>query len=176
MPLRNFGIIYPSVAPADPYAVGKTAHLNLSWFGALGPNLLAREATFLGEVAWNRVLSMSDPAGHLDRGRTRDATALRFQYSPTYRQVAPGLDLSVPFNLGYTLRGNSSVTAWGAEDTGDVGLGLEASYQTVWLVGLTYTKYIGKTVPFIDLATFAYGLGQPLKDRDFIALSVRRTF
>jgi hypothetical protein len=187
MPLRSTNMLYGFPTPVgftgEPqYAVGKTAHVNFSWLASLGPNFLSQESSFLGELAWNRVLSKYDPAGELDSGRTRDATAIRMIFSPSYRQALPGLDLSVPVGLGYTLRGNSSVTAWGAEDTGDFSIGLEGNYLGVWQAALSYTKYIGKAVPFVDYtgtATYGrpiYGLGNALADRDFISLSIRRTF
>jgi len=181
MPLRSTNMLF-GFFPGQPqpqHAVGKTAHFNVSTLASFGPNFLSQESSLVGEIAWNRVLSKNDPDGELDGGRTRDATALRLIYTPSYRQALAGLDLSVPVGIGYTLRGNSSITAWGAEDTGDFSIGLEGNYLGVWQVGLSYTKYIGKAVPFVDYHTTplpTYGLGNHLADRDFIALSLRRTF
>jgi hypothetical protein len=186
MPLRSTqafwgpvaGFVVPG-APGQEPAVprGKTAHANVSWLASLGPNFLSQVSSFIGELAWNRVLSRQDPGGVVDRALTRDATALRLSYTPTYRQVLPGLDLSVPFGVGYVLRGFSSVTQWMAEDNGDVSLGVDGTYLGDWNFSLKYTKYIGKAIPFIDAnAGFTYGVGNPLADRDFISLALRRTF
>jgi len=191
MPLRSTNMLYPSqlatpggvVQVSQPrHATGKTAHVNLSWLASLGPNFIARESSFLGEIAWNRVMSKNDPDGELDGGRTRDATALRMVFSPSYRQVLPGLDISVPIGLGYTLDGNSSVTAWGARHTGDFSIGVEGNYLNTWQFSVSYTRYLGKAVPFVDYSPILsggspiYGIGNPLADRDYIALSLRRTF
>lgn len=184
MPLRSGpNILYPSAFVAQPkYATGKTAHVNFSWLATLGPNPIARESTLIGEIAWNRVLSADDPDGELEHSRTRDATALHVIYTPTYRQVLPGLDLSVPVGLRYTLDGRSSVTMWDARGNGTFTLGLEGNYLSVWQVGLTYTHYIGKAVPFVDVSPAftggspVFGNGNALADRDHIALSLRRTF
>ena len=70
---------------------GRTAHINLSALGSFGPNFIAKESSLVGEIAWNRVLSKNDPDNEIDKGRTRDATALQFIYTPSYRQVLPGL-------------------------------------------------------------------------------------
>jgi hypothetical protein len=191
MPLRSTNMLYGMnltlpfgtiQTPEPQYAIGKTAHVNFSWLASFGPTFLSQESSFVGELAWNRVLSKNDPNAELDKSRTRDATAIRMVFSPSYRQALPGVDLSVPVGLGYTLQGNSSITAWGAKNTGDVSIGLEGNYLGVWQLGLNYTHYIGKAIPFVDYSTLAtlgsptYGTGNPLADRDFISLSLRRTF
>lgn len=184
MPLVNANIIYPNVQPTPTYATGRTAHVNLSWLSTLAPNFLARESTLIGELAWNRALSVNDPEHHLDGLRTRDATALQVIFSPTYRQILAGLDLNVPLGLRYVVDGNSSVTGlgWGAEHSGTATLGLDGTYQGVWQLSLSYNKYIGKAEPFVNYkplltgGTPVYSSGNTLADRDYIALSLRRTF
>ncbi|WP_373987170.1 DUF1302 domain-containing protein [Duganella sp. BuS-21] len=184
MPLTNANIVYPNVQAAPRYATGRTAHLNLSWLTSLAPNFLARESTLLGELAWNRALSKDDPDHMLDELRTRDATALQVIFSPSYRQVLPGLDLNVPLGLRYVVDGNSSVTGlgWGARHTGTATLGLEGTWQGVWQFSVNYNKYLGAPEPFVNYKPLltgghaVYSSGNPLADRDYIALSVRRTF
>lgn len=193
MPLRSTNMLYgfptglpapaPATSPEPQYATGKTAHVNFSWLATLEPNFLSQETSFMGELAWHRVLSLNDPNGELDKSRTRDATAIRMIFSPSYRQVLPGLDVSVPVGLGYTLQGYSAISAgWASKNSGDVSLGVEGNYLGVWQMGLNYTHYIGKAIPFVNYATAAtlgaptFSTGQPLADRDFISLSVRRTF
>jgi len=183
MPLRSTNIVYPAAfGPAPQYATGRTAHLNLSWLATLGPNFLARESSFIGELAWNRVLSTNDPSKELDAGRTRGATALQFVYSPSYRQVLPGLDISVPVGVRYSLSGRSSVTAWDPRGSGSATLGVEGTYLGVWQFALTYTHFIGKATPFVEFGPLLtggspiYATGNALADRNNIALSLRRTF
>lgn len=186
MPLRSANMIYPGSfgAPQPQPALGRTAHLNLSTLATFGPSFIARESALVAEIAWNRVLSKNDPDGELDKAATRDATALQVIFTPSYRQALPGLDLAVPVGLRYVLDGNSSVTGagWGAAKTGSATLGLEGNYLGVWQFSLNYTHYIGKAVPFVDYApiltggTPTFGRGNPLADRDHLALSLRRTF
>lgn len=184
MPLRNANIFY-GFFPGQPrpqLAKGRTAHVNLSTVASFEPNFLARESTLIAEVAWNRVLSKDDPDNELDKGRTRDATALQFIFTPTYRQALPGLDLSVPVGLRYTLDGHSAVTVWDAKGSGSANIGIEGNYLSVWQFALTYTHYIGSAVPFVDYrplltgGTPIFGHGNPLADRNYVALSIRRTF
>jgi Protein of unknown function (DUF1302) len=187
MPLWSANMIYPGAfgAPQPRPALGRTAHVNLSTLATFGPSFLARESALVAEIAWNRVLHKYDPDSELDKGRTRDATALQFIFTPSYRQVLPGLDLGVPVGLRYVVDGNSAITGagWGAKDTGAFNIGLEGNYLSVWQFTLNYTHYIGKAVPAVDLSPLLqpggsaiYGHGNPLADRNYLALSLRRTF
>ena len=184
MPLRSPGVIY-GFFPGQPeqrYAKGRTAHLNLSTVASFGPSFIARESMLIAEIAWNRVLHMTDPDGAFDSGRTRDATALQLVFTPNYRQVVAGLDLSVPIGLRYTLDGRSSITAWDARGNGSANIGLEGNYLGVWQFALTYTQFIGKATPFIDYSPSRtggspyLGQGNAVADRNFVALTLRRTF
>ena len=49
------------------YAVGRTAHVNLNVLASFGPNFIARESGLVGEVAWNRLLSVTKNRAALDR-------------------------------------------------------------------------------------------------------------
>lgn len=184
MPLTNQNVVFPNVQPQPAFATGRTAHVNLSWISSLGPNWLARESSFIGELAWNRVLSQSDPNHTLDGLRTRDASALQMIYTPTYRQALPGLDLSVPVGVRYALDGYSSVTGlgWGARHSGTATLGIDGTYQGVWQFSVSYNQYLGKAQPFVNYRPLltngaaVYTSGNALADRDYLALSLRRTF
>lgn len=158
------------------YAVGKSAHAQINWLASLGPSFISREADFLGEIAWNRRTSISKNASALNPNATRDALNIRMVYEPKYRQVMPGLDLSVPIGLGYGLNGNSSVVgAFLGEDVGDISVGLNGTYLDKWRVGASYTHYFGPVDNVIDEDGHG-SYAQSLADRDFIAFSIRRTF
>lgn len=161
------------------YAVGKTAHINLSALWSLQPTAFFKEATFIGELAWNRVMSVTKNSAALDPNATRSAVALRFIFEPMYRQVVPGLDLSVPIGLGFAPRGSRSMAlgpgAFPADGGGDFTIGLNGTYLDGWRGSLSYTHFFGKKQPFLD-ANNNYSYQQSLKDRDFIAFSLRRTF
>jgi hypothetical protein len=183
MPLRSGEMIYgffPGQGAPRP-ATGRTAHLNLSWLATFGPNFLSKESSMIGEIAWNRVMSKTDPDQTLDSGRTRDATAIQMVYTPSYRQVMPGLDLNVPLGIRYTIDGNSSVTNWDAKGSGSLTAGIDATYLGVWQISMNYTHYIGAAVPYIDYTPQVgtnpnFGLGNSLADRDSVYMSIRRTF
>jgi hypothetical protein len=60
--------------------------------------------------------------------------------------------------------GRSSVDASQNAGAGFVSVGLNATYHVVWEAALSYTHFIGS--PRI----------QPLADRDFVTISLARTF
>lgn len=158
------------------YAVGNSAHAQLSWLASLGPSFISNEADFLGEIAWNRRTSVTNNLSALNINATRDATNIRMVFEPKYRQVFPGVDLSIPLGIGYGISGNSSVVgAFNGEKVGDLSIGVAGSYLDAWRFGISYTHYFGPEGTFID-ATGHRSFQQAQKDRDFISATLRRTF
>ena len=161
------------------YAVGKTAHINISTIWTLPSTSFAPGASLLGEIAWNRVLSVSKNPSAVDPNSTRDAVAMRVLLEPTYRQVLPGLDLSVPIGLGYSPKGSRSRVlgpAMPPEKGGDFSVGLNGSYLDVWRFSLIYTRFFGPEAPLLVGIPPAFSYRQNLKDRNFVSFSLRRTF
>ncbi|MBT0960103.1 DUF1302 domain-containing protein [Denitromonas iodatirespirans] len=161
------------------YAVGRTAHLNLSTLWQVPATPLWREAAFTGEIAWNRVLKITKNPTAVDPNATRDAVSMRFVLEPTYRQVIPGVDIGVPIGLGYTPKGSRSMAlgpgSLPASGGGDFNIGVNGSYLDVWRFSVTYTHFFGPEGNFLD-ANNNFSYRQAMKDRNFVALSVRRTF
>lgn len=174
------GVIAPTDITGNPgYATGKTAHVNLSTLATLPENPLWREATLLGEIAWNRVLSITKNPAAADPNSTRDGVALRVVLEPTYRSVAPGLNIGVPIGIGWAPKGSRPMAAggppaWIPENGGDVSIGVNGSWRDAWRFTVNYTHYYGAKAPV--LVNNAYTWKQSLGDRDFIAASVRYSF
>jgi hypothetical protein len=163
---------------SDPaYPIGNSLHAQVSMVNLYGGSRLWDGAAFVGELAFNRRLSIKKNADQLDPNTTRDAYSLRFTFEPQYFQVMPGIDLQVPITVGYTPYGRSSVTplAFSPEHGGDFTIGLKADYQKAWYASLSYTNFFGDGGPIVD-ADNHYSFKQTLKDRDFIAFSIQRTF
>ncbi|MFY9812123.1 DUF1302 domain-containing protein [Aquabacterium sp.] len=161
------------------YAVGRTAHINLSTMWTLPSTPLAREAMLMGEIMWNRVLSVDKNPGALDPNSTRDAISLRLLFEPTYRQVLPGLDIGVPIGVGYSPKGSRSRTLGPAlppDNGGDFTIGLNGSYLDEWRFSVNYTSYFGSAKPILAGNPPSFSYGQFMRDRNFVSLSVRRTF
>lgn len=162
------------------YAVGNTAHVNLSMLWQLPATPLFREATMAGEIAWNRVLKITKNPSAVDPHASRDAVALRFTLEPMVRQALPGLDLGVPIGLGWSPKGSRSMAlgpgTLPADGGGDLTLGLNGTYLDAWRIGLSWTHYFGAAGTFTEGTDNHYSYKQSLKDRDFLSFSLRRTF
>ena len=182
--LSHPGVIFPATNNTNNpgYAVGETAHINLSTLGALDSNLLWREATLTAELAWNRVLSITQNAAAVDPNATRDGVAMRAILEPTYRGVFDGIDIGVPVGLGWAPYGSRPMAvpnpnAWIPAGGGDLSIGLNISVHDAWRATLTYVHYYGPAATFNDAAeNNAYSWGQTLADRDFISASLRYSF
>jgi hypothetical protein len=166
-PVRPPGL-YPAPPPpsfdALTYAVGDTLHAQLSTVSTLSPGPIWQGADFSAEVAANDRLDVTSGLTELATSRDRFAAALRAVLEPHYYEVLPALDLSVPLGLGYGVAGNSSTDSSMNVGEGDMELGVTATYQTVWQGSITFTHYLGPADR------------QPFADRDFISLSIERTF
>lgn len=158
------------------YAVGETAHLQFSWLASLGPSFLAKEASFLGEIAWNTRVKVTRNEAMLNPNADKSATAMRLVFSPSYRQVLPGLDLSPSLGLGYGWGKSSAVgPAFAVDHGGDLTLGLGAVYLGTWNANLSAVRFLGRAASTLDNSNNAQ-FQQALKDRNFLSLSLRTTF
>lgn len=165
------------------YAVGKTVHAQVSAIGLLTKSALWDGGNWLAEIAWNtRVATDKNPSA-IDPNTTRSAAAVRGIFTMDHYQVLPGVDLSIPLGLGWNPYGRSSAIFnfnGGTDHGGDFSVGLAAHYNVVWQAGLQFTGYFGKAATFIvppnAFGTQTLSYGQTLADRDFVSLSIQRTF
>lgn len=164
------------------YAVGKTAHVNISTISSLPATMIWREASLAAELAWNRVLRVTENAAAIDPNGTRAGAAARFVLEPTYRSVLPGVDIGVPIGAGWAPKGSrplaaGSPSAWVPAGGGDLSVGLNGSFRDAWRFSMSMTHYFGTAAPFNDLSkNNAYTWKQSLQDRDFVAASLRYSF
>ena len=178
---RGVGIIANN-SDNPAYAVGNSAHVNLSAVYVMPTNSLFEGGSLLGELAWNRRLSVTHQ-GSLDVNTTRDASAIRIAFEPAYYQVLTGLDLTVPIGIGYNLDGRSSTVFnfnGGAEHGGDLSIGLSGAYQQDWKFGVSYVRFLGGSGTFLKNNPAArapmLSYAQPLKDRNYISFNLKRAF
>lgn len=162
------------------YAIGNTAHANVSMIWSMPRNFMSDEPSLSMEVAYNQLTSCTRNCNAMDPELDRRAAAVRALYSIPQRNVLDGLDLTPSFTIGYN-HGKSPVTILGPDNGGDMTFTLAANYLTVWDFSVAYTHYYGaentatysSTDPTINST---YTFEQTLKDRDFVSLSLRRTF
>ncbi|MBR0565626.1 DUF1302 domain-containing protein [Azoarcus sp. L1K30] len=186
MPLTATGatVVMPGNTTADngaraAFPKGRTLHFNASAISVLAANSLWDGASFIGEFAYNRLLSISDNPDQLDPLATKDASALQFVFQPEYFQVVPGLDLQVPIGVSYGLSGRSAVNGvlFPSEKGGNLSIGVKGSYQRTWRGSVNWTHYFGSAGAIIQPAaapTLSYTNFHG--DRDFVSISIERTF
>ncbi|WP_256832343.1 DUF1302 domain-containing protein [Pseudomonas sp. Pse1] len=181
MPLVSNGqTVLPGVVADNDddalYAVGRTAHVNLNVLASFGPNFIARESGLVGEIAWNRLLNVTKNRAALDPNATDDGLGFKVVYTPTYRQFFSGIDISIPVGLSYFPLGKSAVvSSFGPDKGGDMNIGITATYLDRVTAGLTYTHYYGAEDTNLNAAS-QFNYKQSLKDRDYLAFSVKTTF
>lgn len=93
----------------------------------------------------------------------------RIVFTPTWYQVVSGVDLSLPLNLGWSIKGKSVIdTAFPFSGSPDHGgefiIGLTGVYLNKWTANLSFITYLG------DAST------QPLIDRDYMRFSLQASF
>lgn len=158
------------------YAVGDTAHAQFSWLASLGPSFVSREASFVGEIAWNKRIKVTHNPKMLNPNADKSAVGLRMVYSPSYRQVWPGVDLTPSIGVGYTWGKSSAVgPGFGVDKGGDFNVGLTAVVLGKWTASLNYVHFLGPEGPTLDNSNNAQ-FKQALKDRNFVTFSLRTTF
>jgi hypothetical protein len=169
MPLVSAPLILFQSMAADNdnnarYAIGDTLHVQASTVTILPQGPFWQGAALSAEIAANHRLRVTRNAAALDIVRDRTAVSLRAQFEPQYFAVLPGLDVSVPVGFGVGLAGRSSINQGQNARVGDVEFGLRATYRAVWDMGLRFTHFLGPRSR------------QPFADRDFISLTLSRSF
>ncbi|MGB3126429.1 MAG: DUF1302 domain-containing protein [Pseudomonas sp.] len=162
------------------YAIGNSAHANVSMIWSMPRNFMSDEPSLSMEVAYNQLTSCTSNCSAMDPGLDRRAAAVRALYAIPRRNVLDGLDITPSFTVGYN-HGKSPVVIMGPNNGGDMTFTLAGNYLTVWDFTMAYTHYYGGE----NTATYAstdpsvngtYTFAQTLKDRDFVSVSLRRTF
>jgi len=154
-----------------PGAVGDTWHLNFSAVHFLSPDWglwdggrAIVEATFSMLDECNENCELLDP--RVNENRVISQIGVRF--NPTWFQVIPGWDVSMPTTVSYTIDGEKApLSAGGDEEGGAASIAADIDIRQKWNVRLAYNARFGPVLA---------GTGGLLKDRDNISLTIKRTF
>jgi len=174
--IASFGHVAKPDANGNPlYAVGKSIHGQVSWIASLRPSVISKEATWVGEVAWNMLESIDKNPGILDPNTRKHAVGIRTIYEPTYRQKLPGMDISFPVGASFFPMSRSSViNSFGPNKGGDFSAGVSVAYLDAWRFGVTLTGYYGPSAGFLD-ANNHFSMKQDLSDRYAVSFNIRHT-
>lgn len=165
--------------PGTPYAVGDTFHGNMSAITLFPANKLWEGAVLVGELAYNYRINVNNKA-LLDPNTTPSAWAAWLNFEPSYFQVLPGLDLTVPINITYVFGGRSSlgpsIYDFIGENSGSITFGVSGTYRDRYKIGLSYTDFFGRPGPFATGPAVYYSYQQQWADRDYVALTLSTSF
>lgn len=109
---------------------------------------------------------------------TKNYVGAGVAFTPTWFQVLPGVDLSMPLTYSIGLSGNSPTTFGGNEGLGNYSIGFGADIYQKYRVDLKYIDYVGKyRVNAAGTAvTTVNGFTTALADRGFLSLTLKTSF
>ena len=113
---------------------------------------------------------------------------LAINFTPTWFQVFPSVDILAPMSWSQGISGNAAITAGGQEGAGTYGIGVAADIRSKYRVDLKYVGFYGDTskCPRKGAPVAAFcpagsvdifnGTNAILADRDFMSLTFKTTF
>lgn len=159
-----------------PGPTGDTAHIVLNGLGFLdGEWGLWDGGTYLGELTISKLMDWGQFGEDSDFNKASlyikdDNLCSNFSgvFRPTWYQVRSGWDLSLLGSINYTISCKQAPnSAGGNEKVGNGSIGASVDIDQVWNVALNYNMYYGPQ---------KNGTAAFIKDRDNVALTVKRTF
>ncbi len=153
--LPSSGVITDVPSDGDGLsATGQTLHWTLNGLMTIADTPLFDSATLLGELFYSNLLKLDGHNEALYKGKssyrgidkpTRDNWGIAVNFTPTWYQVMPGVDMSMPLSVNVGIDGVSPVQGGGAEDTGNYAVGVSAAVYNQYFVDLKYVDSFGKT-------------------------------
>ena len=169
---------------------GDTVHGLINLIGVIGETPLFDSAAWSTELTWNTYTHVNSGAALFnadgyaacagknkwDGCATKQAVAAGANFTPTWYQVFPAVDLLMPISVSSGLYGNSAVLLGGNQAAGNYSVGIGADIRQAYRVDLKYVDYFGRTKDNGTAVTSQNGLMALLKDRGFVALTFKTTF
>ncbi len=150
-------------------ALGDVWSVVINGIGLLSDNGIWEGGSYLFEGTFTMLDDCTENCQLLNANvkENRVVTSVGAIFKPTWFQVFPGTDLAVPMSVNYTIHGSSPLSFGGNEGGGTASIGLEFDYEQTWKLSAKYNVFYGPVTA---------GIGGLLKDRDNVALTVKRTF
>ncbi|RDK10114.1 hypothetical protein DN412_12150 [Cupriavidus lacunae] len=183
MPLNSRGQAGP-----DSYgARGETFHALLNGVKTFGQSPVFSSAALATELAMTSLVKVTDNAaayrgnGNAAAGctttdivagcSTRTFWTFGVSFTPTWTQVFPGVDLSMPLFYSINFKGSAPTNSGGFEGAQTVKVGLSAAVYQRHFIDLSFNYYHGKTDPARGLV-----LGAPYNDKANLMLTYQTSF
>jgi len=168
-----------------PGALGDTYHGIINALDVLPKTALFDTASLAAELTWMQwarvtqneaVFKGSPDYTGIDKV-SKNYFGLAVNFTPTWFQVLPGVDLSAPMTWSQGLSGNAAVQLGGNKGAGTWSAGVAADVYQKHRIQLTYNGYYGD---YSQTATgamnVANGVPASLSDRGWVSLTYKTTF
>jgi hypothetical protein len=213
MPLQSVPATLNAAAPAgtpgvissfngnDAVAKGSTVHAVLNGLTTFADTALFDSASLAIELSYSRWQNL-DSNEQLFKGSdwykgidkvSKDNLVLNLNFTPTFFQVRPGMDLFLPFTYNAGLSGHSAVQSGGNQGAGSFSVGVGADFYQKYRFDMKYVDSFGSFdtcstgTDGAAPGTGNYGCvpGQPtafaglpaqLQDRGMLTLTFKTTF
>jgi hypothetical protein len=185
----ELGQIATTALPANgdtPGAKGDTMHGLINAIAVLPQTPIWNTASLSSELTWMQWLKVTQNEG-VFKGRSSytaiDAVSKNFfglaiNFTPTWFQVFPGVDLSAPVAWSQGISGNAAVALGGNKNAGNYSVGVAADVYQKYKFSLQYIGYYGdfSTNPATGALTVANGTAASLSDRGWVSFTFKTTF
>ena len=152
-------------------AVGDTWSVVFNGIGLLSDNGFWEGGSWIAEATFAMLDDCKENCHVLDPRIREDlwTTNVAFVFRPTWYQVLPGWDLTVPISWNHMFgnRKKGLFTFAGDGEGGSASIGAELSIDQTWTFNASYNTRYGPVNA---------GIGGLLKDRDNVSFTLRRTF
>ena len=169
---------------------GDTWHALVNGMGVIPKTALFDSATWAAELVWSRWSKVRSGANLFnamgfapcngkdkwDGCATKDYLGVGLAFTPTWYQVWPGVDVSLPIAYSRGLVGNAATIFGGNQGNGNYSIGLSFDVQQKYRFDLKYIDYIGRYKSNATAVTAQNGFTTLLKDRGFLSLTFKTTF
>jgi len=173
-----------------PGARGNTLHGVLNFVGIINKTPVFDTATWTVELTGSQYEKVSsgqklfyavnNPAcagkDKWDGCSTRNYLGAAANFTPTWFQVLPNVDLLAPLSYSRGLSGNAATVFAGNEANGSYSGGLGADVDQRYRFDLKYTGFFGQVKSNGTAVTAQNGFTTLLKDRGFVSLTFKTTF
>jgi hypothetical protein len=204
------GAVFPKGAPQlidNSYAArGDTMHIVLNAVGIVPKTPVFDFLSYSAELAygrWTKVTANQQmffgegficngttknnatgrPYDKWDGCATKNALSFGLNLSPTWYQVYPGVDLTMPVAYGIGLKGNAPTGQGGNQGSGTYSLGISADVYQKYKFTLAYVDFIGHAkelpsplIPGQTAVVAVNGSGTFLRDRGSLGFTFKTTF
>jgi hypothetical protein len=169
-----------------PGALGSTWHGLVNGIAILPETPFFDTANVTAELAWMHLANVTQNeavykgrAGYTGIDKpTSSFWSMAVNFTPTWFQVLPGVDMTMPITWTQGIKGNAATTFGGNEGTGNWSVGVGAQIYQKYFVDLKYIGYFGnyETAGPAGAATVFNGSNAAMSDRGWVSLTLKTTF